>query len=1030
MARPKLVSPDQPLFVRFVLRLYELGASLQLAVFMLFSMAGTLALATAVEATFSTAVVQFAVYQSWWFNLMYCLLAVNIFCAASIRYPWKKHQTGFVITHIGLMTLLFSGVVSRIKGIDSQVHVWENSSSSLAFDDSYYFRLETTPKSSADPHAGSSDLETVQKTIQPIAFKPGAFSWSDYQDGFSNQNVANSKVAKFFSPLFYLAKRNDSGDVLYHKDGVKLEVIDFYSDADWKRNTPTVELRIGMPSVKQADSQGRMKESKPQWVPAELSVRFVEKGKNYHQHGFGDDQKRGGGSFTFSMVGTHAATEAFLKSAPEGKIGAKGQVVLLVQGKRLVIDVKQAMEQEPIEIEGTNFKYQISEYLNNATAVFGEEDTIDWIESQDQSKTNPSVKIKISRNDKDFSQLVLHADAPQLNLQAYDADIYGDFWFDHGEKTSAQLLQGEGGSRIDIIQGLPEGVTGEEADLVSNKRLYYRYWNRKEVVFAKELPIHGNPENAVDAFSMKFGTVKMYIKKFIPSDRPKGQPVAIPFAPGKPFMQPAAKVRLTIEGEEEPEEFWLMAHYGEPTSGYAEGQTRKTIDLGDKVISLAMPIKSTDIGFRIYLEKFERKLDPGTTQASHFSSDVHYLDSRRDRKIMTAGGAYRTPHPLLIQGMVNPSSPVIDGNKIYWIDNGNVSGRSILMAERSEGSSNAYGMATEIISFAAFDPQTIVIDSVNEKIYWTDHRSSQATDLGLIREANLDGSEVRTVATFAGKPQGLAVDSKKGIVFFTDNSSGNIGRVLTDGSELNPDWITEKGHATGVAIDPVNELVYWSDDEENTVRYATYAGEYKKAVYHGTPGQGKPNSLSIDVKKQVLYWTDIAPNPINPNAAKYRNDRTIDRDIKREKLTRVRRLVLDEKEPKNISVKLLDNPGDAFFDAASGQLYWTQTDLLKSDVWVTMNAPDMFVDPTYGRQLRVFQESFNGPFGPGTESYRANVPVSSNVPEVFRSVFSVNYDPGTPLRYWGCFLVCTGIATMFYMRAYFFPAKRKTNSTT
>jgi hypothetical protein len=34
----------------------------------------------------------------------------------------------------------------------------------------------------------------------------------------------------------------------------------------------------------------------------------------------------------------------------------------------------------------------------------------------------------------------------------------------------------------------------------------------------------------------------------------------------------------------------------------------------------------------------------------------------------------------------------------------------------------------------------------------------------------------------------------------------------------------------------------------------------------------------------------------------------------------------------------------------------------------------------------------------------------------------VAYDPGRPLKYLGSLMVCLGIATMFYMRAYFFRA--------
>ena len=42
------------------------------------------------------------------------------------------------------------------------------------------------------------------------------------------------------------------------------------------------------------------------------------------------------------------------------------------------------------------------------------------------------------------------------------------------------------------------------------------------------------------------------------------------------------------------------------------------------------------------------------------------------------------------------------------------------------------------------------------------------------------------------------------------------------------------------------------------------------------------------------------------------------------------------------------------------------------------------------------------------------------------SIFSVAYDPGRPLKYAGSLMVCLGITTMFYMKAYFFkPRKRR-----
>jgi hypothetical protein len=45
---------------------------------------------------------------------------------------------------------------------------------------------------------------------------------------------------------------------------------------------------------------------------------------------------------------------------------------------------------------------------------------------------------------------------------------------------------------------------------------------------------------------------------------------------------------------------------------------------------------------------------------------------------------------------------------------------------------------------------------------------------------------------------------------------------------------------------------------------------------------------------------------------------------------------------------------------------------------------------------------------------------------LYVSTLTANFDPGRAVKYTGCLLVVAGIATMFYMRAYFFktPAKK------
>src|SRR5579864_2477849 len=139
MAHPhsNLSDSHQPLVVRSILRIYEFLASLKLAVVLILSLACLLGLATFVEANYGTAAVGFLIYHTWFFAALLALLATNIFCAAAIRYPWKRHQTGFVVTHIGLLTLLAGAAISYRESVNSQLLVQLNDTkdeSSVAVD--------------------------------------------------------------------------------------------------------------------------------------------------------------------------------------------------------------------------------------------------------------------------------------------------------------------------------------------------------------------------------------------------------------------------------------------------------------------------------------------------------------------------------------------------------------------------------------------------------------------------------------------------------------------------------------------------------------------------------------------------------------------------------------------------------------------------------------------------------------------------------------------------------------------------------
>src|SRR3954468_18134114 len=86
--------------------IYRFLASLKLAVFSLSTLAAVLSYATFFESWYGMAAVQEWIYRSKGFAILLAFLGMNILCAALIRIPWKKRQTGFVITHAGLLILL------------------------------------------------------------------------------------------------------------------------------------------------------------------------------------------------------------------------------------------------------------------------------------------------------------------------------------------------------------------------------------------------------------------------------------------------------------------------------------------------------------------------------------------------------------------------------------------------------------------------------------------------------------------------------------------------------------------------------------------------------------------------------------------------------------------------------------------------------------------------------------------------------------------------------------------------------------
>ena len=94
---------------------------MELAVFVILSIAVSASIGTIYEAKYNAAIASTVVYRSWWFSCILGLFISNLFCAAMSRFPWKSQHIGFLVTHIGIITLILGSILTRYAGTDGQL---------------------------------------------------------------------------------------------------------------------------------------------------------------------------------------------------------------------------------------------------------------------------------------------------------------------------------------------------------------------------------------------------------------------------------------------------------------------------------------------------------------------------------------------------------------------------------------------------------------------------------------------------------------------------------------------------------------------------------------------------------------------------------------------------------------------------------------------------------------------------------------------------------------------------------------------
>ena len=518
--------------------------SLPVAIVVMVVLIGVLIPATCLENWYGPAAARFGVYGTWWFAALAVLLAVNVFAALVVRFPWKQRRTGFLLSHLGLLVLLLGCLLTRRYGIDAQLPVFEGQAASTATEDSYHFQL--TP---GKPAGGDIC----------VPFDPGPFNWADYAQ----------------LPRFPWGLVSHDRGLLYDRDGIRLEALDYYSDSR-QITLPWLQL---LTTPGPASPHGRpAADGEP--APVVLTVRASR-----HPHAAGRPfglggraELAGGQQLIFWMTDNAAETAAFRDARPDGPLGRKGRIVLYAGGRTYQFAVDELPPKSRRPLGKTGLEVELVKFDPAFLAV----------------------QLLIHHGKLPPQTMHLLADVPELCEQDYRDGVFGTFWYDatrppgataglsssattglrpapgsssRAENTvgqanrgthdpaagepPAELLREAAAPRIDLLQG-------------ADGKLYYRAWSDAKWSGAGPMPPEGK---RIDIFAGTPAAASLTVDRFLPSAKPDVMPVPEPFSKTVVAPRRQVRVRLTVDGKEE--EFWLGADLGRPL-GAAAGERPKS----------------------------------------------------------------------------------------------------------------------------------------------------------------------------------------------------------------------------------------------------------------------------------------------------------------------------------------------------------------------------------------------------------------------------------------------------------------------
>ncbi len=166
---------------------------------LLILLAVSMGIATFVENDFGTNAAKAMIYNTWWFECLFALLAINLLLNVLKPYMYKKGKLSILIFHLSFLIIVIGAALTRYVGFEGVMHIREGQST-----DEF---LSTTSYISG----------SIEKNGKKVVFEK-AVLMSEKSKGYFSTNVliedqkVNLQSVDYFSKTNFIAQESNSGN--------------------------------------------------------------------------------------------------------------------------------------------------------------------------------------------------------------------------------------------------------------------------------------------------------------------------------------------------------------------------------------------------------------------------------------------------------------------------------------------------------------------------------------------------------------------------------------------------------------------------------------------------------------------------------------------------------------------------------------------------------------------------------------------------------------------------------------------------